>query len=225
MRKTILAFALVLLPLAAAAQDFSQNDRKAIAEDPLVAAELKKTATMASIPESAARVIGPRFYRDNSLTRNESDIFLELLGNTAGKVTIATPEGDSFQVPVLSEGARYFLALHDLPDLNTMWLKGPKEMKAMVDVTILNPNVVPQIEQFFGMNLYVSWRASVAMKNNRYLRETLTAAMNQFTLAGPETERLGRRLLYRSMMAVDAANNNFIPNDLYIHLRQPAPAN
>ena len=221
MRRAILAgLALALVPFAALALDFSRNDRKAVAEDPVVAAELKKTVGMASIPESVARVIGPRMYRDNELTNNESDIFLELLGQRTGKITIATPAGDSFEVPVLSQGARYFLSMIDLPDLNTLWLQGPQQMKSIVDVTILNPNVVPQVEQFFGQNLFQSWRAALAMKNNRYVRETLNAAMAQFTQAGPETARIGQRLLYRAMLAVDAANNNAIPNDLYIHLRQ-----
>jgi hypothetical protein len=199
------------------------NDRRAFVEHPNVAAALKKAVDAAAVGEPVVRAIGPILYADNKLTPNESDLILELLGNKAGKVTITTAGGDSFAVPVLTQAAHDFLALHDPPDLNTLWLKGPKEMKMLVDVTVLNPNVTPQVEQFFGQNLFVSWRASIAMKNNRYLRETLNAAVNQFRLSGPETERLGRRLLYRAMLVVDAANKNAIPNDLYLYLRATTP--
>jgi hypothetical protein len=214
---------LALMPAVVSAQAINPKDRRVVVEDAAVAAALKKTIDMAVIPEAVVREIGPILYRDNMLSPNESDLILELLGSRTGRVTIATPGGDTFAVPPLSAAANEFLALHDPPDLNTLWLAGPKQMKKLVDVTILNPNVIPQVENFFGMNLFVSWRTSVATKNNRYIRETLTAAVNQFKLSGPETERIGRGMLYRAMMAVDAANKNAIPNDIYLYLRDAPP--
>jgi hypothetical protein len=62
------------------------------------------------------------------------------------------------------------------------------------------------------------------MNNNRYIRETLNAAVNQFRISGPDTERRGKALLYLAMKDVDAAVNNAIPNDIYLDLRPTQPA-
>jgi hypothetical protein len=88
----------------------------------------------------------------------------------------------------------------------------------------LNPRVVPQIEHFFGNNLFTSWRTAQRLNDQAYFTRTLNAAVSQFRLAGPETERRGRALLYGAMIRVDRANRGAIPDNLYAHLR-PAPAN
>jgi hypothetical protein len=212
----------VFIAAPAGAATPSHLNRQVVIEDARVAQALRMDANAAAVSEATARAVGPLLYADNNLTANESDLILELLGNPVGKIGATGPAG-AFQVPPLSAGARAFLELHDTPDLNTLWLQGPRQMKMLVDVTVLNPHVVPQMRQFFGMNLFVSWRASVALKNNRYIRETLTAALNQFRLAGAETERRGRALLYDAMVDVDRANRNAIPDELYAHLK-PAPA-
>lgn len=225
--RALAVLGLVLLPSFAVAANsatavVSATDRKITVEDPAVAAALRKSVGTQAISEEVAREFGPLLYLDKKLTPNESDLILELTGTTAGKITITDPRAQTFEVPVLSAGARDFLSLFDPPELNSLWLQGPASMKKFVDVTILNPHIQPEVVNFFGMNLYVSWRASVSMDNNRYIRETLRAAVNQFRASGPETERRGKALLYLAMKDVDAAVNNAIPNEIYLDLR-PTP--
>lgn len=233
--RTLAVLTLVLLPSIALAANAttagnattavnSATDRKITVEDPGVAAALRKSVGTPAISEEVAREFGPLLYLDKKLTPNESDLILELAGTTTGKITITDPRAQTFEVPVLSAGARDFLSLFDPPELNSLWLKGPVEMKKFVDVTILNPHIQPEVVNFFGMNLYVSWRASVSMDNNRYIRETLKAAVSQFRLSGPETERRGKALLYLAMKDVDAAVSNAIPNEIYLDLRPTQPA-
>jgi hypothetical protein len=215
------ALALSLASAFAAEQTPAWIDRKAPADDPAVAAALKATSAMMSVPEPVMREVGPIFYADNKIDPHETDLILELLDNKTGKVRITTPAGASFDVPPLSPGARDFLALHDIPDLNALWLTGAKQMKALVDVTVLNPRVVPQIELFFGSKIFTSWRASIGVRDETYLRKTIDAAMGQFRLAGPDTERRGRALLYAAIVRVDRANKGAIRDGLYMHLKPP----
>jgi hypothetical protein len=216
--------ALFLLPAAAPTATPEWIDRKAPTEHPAVAEALKSAVGMPQVPESVIRRIGPVLYSDNQLTPGESDLILELLDNKTTKVRITTAAGESFDVPPLSTAARDMLSLHDIPDLQVLWLAGPKEMKSLVDVTILNPRVVPQMELFFGNNLFTSWSTAQRIKDQSYFTRTLNAAVSQFRLAGPETERRGRALLYGAMIRVDRANRGVIPDNLYMYLR-PAPAN
>ena len=227
MRSMLLAVAAVSLFLSGpglAAN--SPTDRKIIVEDHAVAAALRKAVGTPAIAEEIAREFGPFLYLDNKLTPHESDLILELTGTNAGQIIITGPRGEPFNVPVLSKGARDFLGLYDPPELNSLWLKGPVEMKIFVDVTILNPHIRPEVVNFFAMNLYVSWRVSAATKNNRYIRDTLSAAINQFRISGADTERLGSALLYLAMRDVDKAVNNAVPNEIYLDLRpKPVAAN
>jgi hypothetical protein len=217
-------------PLAGAAAIFLLSaaspgwiDRKVQIENPAVAAALKSASAMPTIPESVARRIGPMLYADNMLTQTESDLILELLDNETAFVSIIAPNGESFMVPPLSAPARDFLALNDIPDLNALWLTGAKEMKSFVDVTILNPHVVEQIEIYFATNLSVAWRTAVGVRDYSYLTRTLNTAINQFRLSGPDTEWRGRALLYRAMLRVDQANGGIVPNTLYINVRPSTP--
>ena len=220
------ALAVSLLSPCASLAANSPTDRKIIVEDPAVAAALRKAVGTAAISEDIVREFGPILYLDNKLTPFESDLILEMTGTTTGQITITGPRGESFNVPVLSQGARDFLGLYDPPELNSLWLKGPVEMKKFVDVTILNPHIQPEVVNFFAMNLYVSWRVSVSTKNDRYIRETLSAAVNQFRISGADTERRGSAMLYLAMRDVDKAVNNAVPNKIYLELRpKPAAAN
>lgn len=223
MRKSLfLALALAAAPLAVSLPAKAQNmppDGKATVDDAKVVAALRKTVGHTHFTVADARVIGPLLYADNTLTRNESDLILELAAPKPHAITVTTKTGDKFVVPPPDANAQAFMQLSDPPDLNTLWLKGPKEMKKLVDVTLLNPNVIPQVEQFFGQNLYVSWRVSLAQHSNRYITDTLNAAMGQFQLAGPETARIGQKLLYEAMVSVDQANGDAIPDKLYAYLK------
>src|SRR4051794_14511592 len=96
---------LALVPAVAGAQGIDPKDRRVVVEDEKVAAALKQTVDKPAIPEATVRAIGPILYADNKLTPNESDLILELLGSKTGKVTITTPAGEHFDVPVLSPGA------------------------------------------------------------------------------------------------------------------------
>jgi hypothetical protein len=217
-KRALFAVAILLaLPTAAAAQNIPPDGKVAI-EDQALADTLKRAVGHPAFTAGMARVVGPMMYRDNMLTRGESDLILELVAQPAHPVAVTGPDGANFTIPAPDKDAQAFLELHDLPDLNTLWLQGAAPMKKLVDVTILNPNVTPQVVQFFGMNLFVSWRASLALHNNRYIRETLATAVGQFRLSGPETEARGKALLYEAMAAVDKANGGQIPDELYADL-------
>jgi hypothetical protein len=213
-----------VLLAAAAERPPAWIDRKVTVDDPAVAAALKTATALPAVPERVARTIGPMLYADNSLTANESDLILELLDNRATQVRITTRAGESFDVPPLSAPARDFISLHDIPNLTPLWLAGPKEMKALVDVTVLNPHVVGQMEDFFGNQLIVSWRTAEHVRDRSYLTRTIRAAVGQFRLAGPDTERRGRALLYGAMVKVDAAVRGAVPDDVYLPLKPPQPA-
>ncbi len=222
---TLLSCALaLLLPAAAPAPTPEWIDRKAPVEDARVAAALKSAVAMPSVPESVMRQVGPMLYADNALTPGESDLILELLDNRTTKVRITSAGGESFDLPPLSAPARDFLSLHDIPDLKVLWLTGAPQMKSLVDVTILNPHVAPQMETFFGSNLFSSWQLAKRYRDNAYLTRTLNAAVGQFRLSGPDTERRGRVLLYGAMVKIDRANGGAIPDNLYAHLRPANPS-
>jgi hypothetical protein len=208
---------------AAAPRPPAWIDRKVTVDHPDVAAALKTTAALRAIPEGVARRVGPMLYADNSLTPNESDLILELLENWTTKIRITTRSGESFDIPPMTHGARDFIALHDIPNLNPLWLAGPKQMKALVDVTVLNPHVISQMEDFFSNQLYSSWRTALRVNDQSYLTRTINAAVSQFRLAGPETERRGKALLYGAMVKVDRVARGAVPDQYYAALRPAMP--
>ncbi|MNC99591.1 hypothetical protein D3C83_179290 [compost metagenome] len=79
------------------------------------------------------------------------------------------------------------------------------------------------METFFGSNLLSSWQLARRYRDNAYLTRTINAAVGQFRLSGPDTERRGRALLYGAMIKLDRANNGAIPDNLYVHLRPANP--
>lgn len=211
--------ALALFVMASTAHAAAGLDRMVAVDDPRIAEALRAAVGQPAVSEAVARRIGPLMYEDNRLTRNESDLFLELLGAETSLIEIAPPMGEPFRVPPLSAGARAFLALSDPPDLETLWLMGAAPMKQLADVTVLNPHVRGQVQHYIANNLYAAWRSSSAINNYGPLRDTLRAIHGQWQLSGAETLAVGRGLLYNAMVELDMAVHGAVPDDLYTGLK------
>jgi hypothetical protein len=216
--KTV-AVLLFLFAVPAFAEASAAADRKAIVDDPRVVEALRGAIGTPELSEAIGRTVGIMMYEDNALTRNESDLFVELMDNVDGNIEITPPMGDAFMIPHSSEAARTFLSLSSIPDLNELWLAGPLEMKKLVDVTILNPQVRGQVQHYIANQLYLRWRTSNYVNNYSPLRTTLSTAYTQWREAGPETLALARALLYESLVELDAAVEDKVPNEIYDHLQ------
>jgi hypothetical protein len=203
-------------PAAASAQapKSPARDGKAVAEDKDVANYLKQAVGQVTTSEEIARKIGPLIYADNRLTAQESDLILELLANRDSTITVTGPDGTSFKVPALSKAAHDFLALSDPPDLNTLWMQGTEKMKQLIDVTLLNPYVAGQVQNYIGQNLYTSWRTSSASNNFKPLRDTVRVALAQWRGTGQATEKQAHKLLHDALVQVNNAVDRKIPKDL-----------
>lgn len=210
---------LLLLPSAAGAASFSA-DRKVQVEDTRISDALKGAIGTNEISEDIGRTVGILMYEDNHLTRNESDLFLEFLNNMGGDIEITDPDGETFLVPDLSQGAHEFLALSDIPDISVLWLTGPEQMKKLIDVTILNPHVRDQVQHYVANQLYLRWRTSNFVNGYSPLRTTLSAAFVQWRDAGPETLAVAREILYDALVELDMAVDDEVPDDLYERLRE-----
>src|SRR5690606_18315471 len=106
---------------------------------------LRQASEAGVVDERAVRALGPLLYEDNVLTHSESDLIVELLSNRFGAAGVTAPDGSQFLVTQLTQPAHDFLSLSDPPGLNLMWMMGPTGMKQIVDVTLLNPHVRPQV--------------------------------------------------------------------------------
>ena len=215
----ILASAFILTSaLAGSGAAYARPDGRVVVDDERVAAILSQTANAGVISEAAVRAFGPLLYEDNSLTPSESDLIVELLDNRYGTVGITAPDGSQFLVPQLTPAAHAFLSLSDPPDLNLMWMSGPVGMKQLIDVTLLNPHVRAQVQQYIAEQLYGGWAVAEVSGSLRAIRATLSAAISQWRLSDPETERRGRRFLYNAMLAIERVSNGELPDDLYAGL-------
>lgn len=214
---TFLLIPLLLWAPVAGAASFS-GDRKVQVEDARISDALRGAIGTSEISEEIGRTIGILMYEDNQLTRNESDLFLELLNNTGGNIEITDPDGESFLVPDLSHEAHEFLALSDIPDISVFWLAGPQPMKKLIDVTILNPHVRDQVQHFIANQLYLRWRTSNFVNGYSPLRTTLSTAFVQWRDAGPETLAVARGILYDALVELDMAVNDDVPDDFYERL-------
>lgn len=215
-------YVVVLLPIlfwasSVEAASFS-GDRMVQVEDARISDALRGAVGTSEISEDIGRTIGILMYEDNQLTWNESDLFLELLNNMGGNIEITAPSGESFLVPQLSDGAREFLALSDIPDISVLWLTGPEQMKKLIDVTILNPYVRDQVQHFIANQLYLRWRTSNFVNGYSPLRTTLSAAFVQWRDAGPETLSVARGILFDALVELDMAVNDEVPDDFYERL-------
>ena len=197
---------------------FAQTDGRVVIEDERVASMLRATAEFGIVNEAAARAFGPLLYEDNVLTHGESDLIVELLENRYGTISVTAPDGSQFLLPPLNQAAHNFLSLSNPPDLNLMWMYGPVQMKQLVDVTVLNPNVRPQVQQYIAEQLYGGWAVAQVSGSERALRATLHAALGQWSMTDPQTELRGRHFLYNALMAIERVSNGELPDDLYADL-------
>jgi hypothetical protein len=211
--------ALTALAPSARAQSLAPPDQKAIVEDQAVADILKATSAAAAIDEASARKFGPMLFRDGTLSANERDLLQELLAMEGDKVTITPPSGESFTVPPLSRQARAFLSLVQPPDLSLLWLRGPAQMKQLVDVTVLDPVITRRVTAYIGSRLALVWMNSTLSDGFRPFRDAVSIAVRQLQQTDPDTERAGRALVYEAARDLDRATQDAIPNYLYDYLR------
>jgi hypothetical protein len=194
-------------------------DQKATVEDSAVAEILKSTTQEREISEAVARRFGPMMFSDGVLSANERDLVRELLAVTSGRTAITTGAGDTFEIPPLSFQARAFLGLVQPPNLATLWLRGPTQMKQMVDVTVLSPDTARQVSNYILQRLNVSWMESTIANGYEPMRRDLSAAIRMLQQTDADTERQGRSLIYDAARQLDVRNGDAIPNYLYDYLR------
>jgi hypothetical protein len=218
MKKTVAALTLLLLAPATASAQFVPGDGMVEINDARLWESLRGAIGTSAISEEIGRQVGIISYEDNYLTPNENDLLVELMKNTDGMVEITEPTGMSFEVPALSPEARAFLELSDIPDISIFWLAGPAEMKKLVDVTILNPNIRDEVQHFIANQLYLRWRTSSYVNNYSPLRTTLSAAFVQWRDAGPETLEVARTILYDAIVELDMAVGGEVPDELHENL-------
>ena len=216
---TLFCAALISAAAPAHAQTIPPTDQKAIVDDPAVADVLKATSNAKEIDEASARKFGPMLFRDGTLSGNERDLLQELLAPDGDKVTIMPPSGESFTVPPLSRQARAFLSLVQPPDLSLLWLRGPAQMKQLVDVTVLDPVITRRVTAYIGARLATLWMNSTLSEGFKPFRDAISIAVRQLQQTDPETERAGRALIYEAARDLDRANSDAIPNYLYDYLR------
>jgi len=185
-----------------------------------VADILKGTSAQSEISEADTRRFGPMMFKDGSLSVNERDLIQELLANSGVRTTITTPSGESFEVPPLSLRGRAFLGLVRPPNLATLWLRGPAQMKQLVDVTVLSPDTARSVSDYILQRLTLVWAESTATDQYEPIRRDLSAAIRMLQQAGDaETEQRGRSLIYDAARELDRRNGDQVPNFLYDYLR------
>ena len=197
----------------------SMADQKAIVEDQKVADILKSTSTAPEISEAAARQFGPLLFADGGLDLNERDLMQELLSNASTRTAITTQAGDAFDIPPISRQARAFLSLVRPPSIAMLWLRGPAQMKQLVDITVLDPSSTPVIVDYILRRLNVVWMESTLSDGYEPIRRDLSAAIRMLQSTDADTERQGRSLIYDAARQLDRRNGDAIPNYLYDYLR------
>jgi hypothetical protein len=194
-------------------------DQKAIVENQKVADILKSTSTAPEISEAVARQFGPQLFADGGLDLNERDLMQELLSNASTRTAITTPSGDAFDIPPISRQARAFLSLVRPPSVATLWLRGPAQMKQLVDITVLDPSSTSVIVDYILRRLSVVWMESTLSDGYEPIRRDLSAAIRMLQSTDADTERVGRSLIYDAARQLDRRNSDAIPNYLYDYLR------
>ena len=195
------------------------TDQKAVVEDAAVAEILKSQSTAPEVSEAATRRFAPMMFADGSLSVNERDLIQELLATDGGRIAVSTPSGDMFELPPLSRGGRAFLGLVRPPNLTTLWLRGPAQMKQLVDVTVLSPDTARQVSDYIRQRLSTVWMESTATDQYEPIRRDLSAAIRMLQQTDPDTERRGRELIYDAARELDRRNGDAVPNYLYDYLR------
>jgi hypothetical protein len=217
LRLASVAASLALAAASAVAQ--STTDMAATVEDAEVADILKSTSAEREISEAVARRFGPMLFRDGSLSASERDLIQELLATDAAATTITAPSGETFQIPPLSRQGRAFLGLVRPPNLASLWLRGPAQMKQLVDVTVLSPDTARQVSNYILQRLNVVWIDSTLGNGYEPIRRDLSTAIRMLQQTDADTERAGRSLIYDAARQLDVRNGDAIPNYLYDYLR------
>jgi len=194
-------------------------DQKALVEDAAVADILKTTSTQPEISEAITRRFAPMMFADRSLSVTERDLVQELLSPNGERTAITTASGESFEVPPLSRGGRAFLGLVRPPSIATLWLRGPAQMKTLVDITVLSPDTARQVTDYILRRLDVVWMESTATDQYAPIRRDLSTAIRMLQQTDPDTEQRGRSLMYDAARELDRRNGDAVPNYLYDYLR------
>ena len=224
----VMTASLALAPVSASGQPAtgqpapslaSLADQKAVVEDQAVADILKSASADSEISEAAARRFGPLLFADGGLNLNERDLLQELLSTASARTAITTPSGDAFDVPPISRQARAFLSLVRPPSIASLWLRGPAQMKQLVDITVLDPGSMPTITDYILRRLNVVWMESTLSDGYEPIRRDLSAAIRMLQQTDADTERQGRSLIYDAARGLDRRNGDAIPNYLYDYLR------
>ena len=215
----VAVFTAALVLVSAPASSQPVTDQKAIVEDAAVADILKGTSTQSEISDADARRFGPMMFKDGSLSVNERDLIQELLTNMGVRTAVTAPSGETFEVPPLSFRARGFLSLVRPPNLATLWLRGPAQMKQLVDVTVLSPDTGRQVSAYILQRLSTVWMESTLSDQYAPIRRDLSAAIRMLQQTDPDTEQRGRSLIYDAARELDRRNGDAVPNYLYDYLR------
>jgi hypothetical protein len=194
-------------------------DQKAIVENQKVADILKAASTDAEISEATARSFGPLLFADGGLDLNERDLMQELLSTASARTGITTSAGETFEIPPISRQARAFLSLVRPPSVATLWLRGPAQMKQLVDITVLDPSSTSVIVDYILRRLNIVWMESTLSDGYEPIRRDLSAAIRMLQQTDADTERQGRSLIYDAARGLDRRNGDAIPNYLYDYLR------
>jgi len=217
----LVAIAATLFGLAApaSAQLAALADQKALVEDQKVADILKAARADPEISEAVTRRFAPLLFADGGLSLNERDLMQELLSAESTRTAISTPSGDAFDVPPISRQARAFLSLVRPPSLANLWLRGPAQMKQLVDITQLDPSSRSVITDYILRRLAVVWMESTLSDGYEPIRRDLSAAIRMLQQTDANTEREGRSLVFDAARELDRRNGDAVPNFLYDFLR------
>jgi hypothetical protein len=196
------------------------TDQKAVVEDAKVAEILKGISSANEISEADTRRFAPMMFADGSLSMSERDLIQELLATDPQRIAVTVPSGETFEIPPLSFRGRAFLSLVRPPNLSTLWLRGPAQMKQLVDVTVLSPDTARQVSDYILQRLNVVWMESTATDQYAPIRRDLSSALRMLQQSGDaETEQRGRSLIFDAARELDRRNGDAVPNFLYDYLR------
>ena len=209
----------VWLAFAAPVSGQPMTDQKAIVEDPAIVEILKTTSSASEISEAITRRFAPMMFADGVLSANERDFVQELLSTEPAKVTVTTPSGESFEIPPMSRLGRAFLGLVRPPALGTLWLRGPAQMKQLIDITVLSPETGRQVSDFIMQRLNLVWMESTLSDQYAPIRRDLSSAIRMLQQTDRDTEQRGRSLIYDAARELDRRNGDAVPNYLYDFLR------
>ena len=215
----VLAASLASASVSAQPAPSTMPDQKAIVEDAAVADILKATSTQPEISEAITRRFAPMMFSDRSLSATERDLVQELLSPNGERTTITTASGETFEIPPLSRGGRAFLSLVRPPSIASLWLRGPAQMKQLVDITVLSPDTARQVTDYILRRLDVVWMESTAPDQYAPIRRDLSTAIRMLQQTDPDTEQRGRSLIYDAARELDRRNGDAVPNYLYDYLR------